>query len=130
MSPQEIRDAIAASAELQALGTDDVAIAAALSAGRTKLVPTEIGNGTILEAIGIETGNALLDVLTTVPTFRHVKPLIEQGRLRLDSPLVVGTLQTLVPTVLTQAQADALVARARVPDPVTAQQVSDAIGGK
>jgi len=131
MTPQEIRDAIEASPELQALKNDDVAISAALSVGRTKVVPTEIGNGTILEAIGLTAGNALLDVLNTAPDFRHVKPLIEQGRLRLDSPLVIGTLGALVASgVLTQENADVLAARARVPDVVTPQQVSDAIGGR
>ena len=131
MTPQEIRDAIAASPELQALKDDDVAIAATLSNGRTKFVPTEIGNGTILETIGLAAGNALLDVLNTAPDFRHVKPLIEQGRLRLDSPLVIGTLASLVAGgVLTQEQADALIARAKAPDSVTPQEVSDAIGGK
>ncbi len=131
MTPQEIRDAIAASPELQALKDDDVAIAATLSNGRTKFVPTEIGNGTILETIGLAAGNALLDVLNTAPDFRHVKPLIEQGRLRLDSPLVIGTLAALVAGgVLTQEQADALIARAKAPDSVTPQEVSDAIGGK
>ena len=131
MTPQEIRDAIEASPALQAMKNDDVAIAAALSVGRTKVVPTEIGNGTILEAIGLTAGNALLDVLNTAPDFRHVKPLIEQGRLRLDSPLVIGTLGALVASgVLTQENADVLAARARVPDVVTPQQVSDAIGGR
>ena len=38
MTPQEIRDAIAASPELQALGQDTQAIADALSVGRTKVV--------------------------------------------------------------------------------------------
>ena len=39
MTPQEIRDAIAASPELQALGQDTQAIADALSVGRKKVVP-------------------------------------------------------------------------------------------
>lgn len=82
---------------------------------RTRPVPTECGNGTILEVLGLTTGNALLDVLTTAPDFRHVKPLVEQGRLRLDAPLTAAALGSLVPGVLTQDQANALLARARVP---------------
>lgn len=39
MTPDEIRAAVAASAELQALGRRDDLIATALSAGRTKVVP-------------------------------------------------------------------------------------------
>lgn len=128
MTAEEIRADIAASPEMLALVPDTFALAEALSQGRTKLVPTEIGNGTILEAIGLSAGNALLDVINTAPDFRHVKPLIEQGRLRLDSALVLGTLQSLVDaTVITQAHADALVARATVPDPVTEYEVRAAI---
>lgn len=108
---------------------DDGAIAAALSVGRTKLVPTEIGNGSILETIGLAAGNALLDTIAAVPDFRHVKPLLEQGRLRVDSALVRGTLDSLVPAVLTQAQADALKALAVKPDPVSANDVARALEG-
>ena len=106
------------------------AIAAFVSAGRTKPSTREIGNGTILEVLGLETGNALLDVINNVPDFRHVKPLVEQGRLTVGSPLVQSTVQALVPMgVLAQPQADALCALGFDPDPVTAQQVSDAMGG-
>lgn len=106
------------------------AIAAFVSAGRTKPSTREIGNGTILEVLGLETGNALLDVVNTAQDFRHVKPLVEQGRLTVGSPLVQATVQSLVPMgVLTQPQADALCALGFDPDPVTAQQVSDAMGG-
>ncbi len=131
MTPQEIRDAVAASAELQALQKDGRvnAIADALSVGRVKFVPIEIGNGTILEKLGITTGNALLDVINTSPDFRYVKPLVEQGRLRLDSPLVRGTLASLVVAgVVTQAQADVLLSAAQSPDPVTTAEVESALG--
>lgn len=129
MSPQEIRAAIAASPELQALAAEGntQAIADALSVGRTKLVPTEVGAGTILEVLGLASGNALLDAIANVSDFRHVRPLVEQGRLRLDSPLVIATMQSLVGTVLTQPQADALVARATEADPITHQQVGAAL---
>lgn len=121
--------------EIQALDTallasqDFDAIAAALSVGRKKRNTREIGNGTILEVLGLAAGNALLDVINNVPDFRHVKPLVEQGRLQIGSPLVQATVQSLVPAVLTQAQAEALCALGFDPDPVTAQQVSDAMGG-
>lgn len=129
MTPQEIRDAIAADPALQALAAAGSigTIAATLSEGRTKLAPTEVGNGTILEVLGLTVGNALLDVINTAPDFRYVKPLVEQGRLRLDAPLTIAALQSLVPSVLTQAQADALVARAQAPDQVTDAQVQAAI---
>ena len=104
------------------------AIAAFVSAGRTKPSTREIGNGTILEVLGLETGNALLDVINNVPDFRHVKPLVEQGRLTVGSPLVQSTVQALVPMgVLAQPQADALCALGLDPDPVTASQVNQAL---
>lgn len=103
------------------------AIAAAVNVGRVKPSTREIGNGTILEVLGLQAGNALLDVINTVPDFRHVRPLVEQGRLAIASPLVQATVQSMVPSVLTQAQADALCALGVDPDPVTAQQVAEAI---
>ena len=108
---------------------DDGAIATALSTGRVKLAPTEIGNGGILEAIGMAAGNILLDVINSAPDFRHVKSLLEQGRLRIDSALVRATLDSLVPAVLTSDQATKLKALAEVPDPVSAQQVAQALEG-
>lgn len=99
-------------------GHDTAQIAAQVSIERTRLVPTEIGNGAILETIGLAAGNALLDLINSAPDFRHVKPLLEQGRLRVDSALVRATLNSLVPGVLSRAQADALLALAEVPDPI------------
>lgn len=101
--------------------------AAVLSVRRKKLVPTEVGNGTILEVLGLASGNALLDAINAAPDFRHVKPMVEQGRLRLDSPLVIATLQSLVGSLLTQAQADALLARAEADAPIPASAVSEAL---
>lgn len=109
---------------------DDGAIAAALSVGRTKLQATEVGNGTILETIGLTAGNALLDVLNGAPDFRYVKPLLEQGRLRIDSAMVRATLDTLVPAVITAEQAAALKNLAVVDDPVSVQDVAKALEGK
>lgn len=132
MTPQQILDAIAASPELQALAAvrNDAAIASALSVGRTKLVPTEIGVGTILEILGLSVGNALIDAINNTADFRHIRPLLEQGRLRLDAALVQGTLQSLVPALLTQAQASALANYARKPDPVPVSSVSKALNGE
>lgn len=133
MTPQEIRDAIAASPALQALLPDTQTIADALSVGRTRAVPTDAGNGTVLEALGLSVGNALLDVLYSQAAYRHVKPLLEQGRLRLDSPLAAGALGALVGVEIaagvtfTQAHADALLARAQVPDPLSEFSVRCAI---
>ncbi|MCR4301542.1 MAG: hypothetical protein NUV51_08015 [Sulfuricaulis sp.] len=127
MTPAEIRAAIAADPALSALLPDSQAIAEAMSAGRTRANTIEIGNGLILATVGLEAGNALLDVMNSAADFRHVKPLLEQGRLAVSSPLVVATLNSLVGTVLTQEQSDALIALGRDPDPVAELDVRRAI---
>lgn len=108
---------------------NDVAIAAALSVGRTRLVPTEIGNGLVLATVGLEVGNALLDALNTLPDYRYVKPLLEQGRLDISTPLARGGLDALVGNIagFTQARADALKALAERPDPVSDLDVRKAL---
>ena len=110
------------SAELLA-SRDVAAITEAVNLGRTKPNTREIGNGTILETLGLDTGNALLDVINSVAAFRHVKPLVEQGRLMIGSPLVQATVQSLVPSVLTQPQADSLCALGMGPNPVSLDEV-------
>lgn len=104
-------------------------IAAVVSVGRTKPSGMEVGHGTVLEVLGLAAGNALLDALYGSPEFRHVRPLLEQGRLVISSPLVMGTIQAMVPAVITQADADKLLALAVVPAPVTTQEVIAAMEG-
>lgn len=105
-------------------------IAAIVSAGRTKPSTREIGNGTILEAIGLTHGNAMLDVIYTDPAFRHVKPLLEQGRLIIGSPLVVQTIQGMVAGgVIPAATGSALLALTTEPAPVSVQEVIKAMEG-
>lgn len=114
MTPDEIRAAIAASPALQALVPDTHALAAALPPVR-KASGRAIGNGSILETIGLVAGNALLDVIASQTAYRYVKPLLEQGRLIASSPLVASALTALVGQTIaagvtfTQAHADALI---------------------
>ena len=128
MTAEEIRAAIAADPALQALVPDTVALAAALSVGRTRYVETNIGVGTIIEVLGLAAANPVLDALYAAPDYRHVKVLLDQGRLRLDTVAQSGMLQPLVTGgLLTQAQLDALVARAKEPAPVDEYDVRMAI---
>ena len=107
-------------------GTD--AITAAVNVGRIKLNSTrEIGNGAILETLGMDVGNKLLDTINTVPAFRYVKPMLDRSSLHVGSVLVQATVQSLVPSVLTQAQADALCALGQSPDPVSELDVRKAL---
>ena len=113
-------DEIKAKCSLALLTSRDMtAIAAAVSVGRVKPNDLEIGNGTILETIGMTAGNSLLDVINNTAAFRYVKPLVNDGRLKVGSALVQATVQSLVPSVLTQAQADALCALGKSPDPIS-----------
>jgi hypothetical protein len=114
-------------AELRA-SRDTQAIADALSVGRTKPSTREIGNGTILEVLGLTAGNALLDAINNAPDFRHVKPLVQQGRLIVGGPLVAAALSGMVAGgVITQADADKLLAIAVQPDPVSEIDVRRAV---
>lgn len=137
MTPQEIRDAIAASPVLQALVAtgNHQAVADALSVGRTKLGAYEVGKGDVLSALGLEVGNALLDLIDTAPQFRHAKHLLEAGRLRVDAPLTVAVLESLAGQqfggiTFSGEHVDAILAVARVPDPVTHQRVTAAVRGE
>ena len=105
-------------------------IAALVSAGRTRPSTKEIGNGTILETIGLQYGNAMLDVIYSDQQFRHVKPLLEQGRLIVGSPLVVATIQGMAANgVIPAAARDALLALTVEPAPVSVQEVIKAMEG-
>ena len=111
------------------------AVAAVLSAGRTKLATYEAGKGDVLNTLGLTVGNALLDVIDANPDFRHAKHLLAAGRLRLDMPLTLATLSALVGQQIAagitfeQAHADAILALARVPDPINHEAVTAALRG-
>jgi len=96
MDISEIQRILETDIQLQALIPDAQAIADELSGRETYKVPFEIGAGGILATLGLERGNALLDAIQSTPGFRHVWPMIEQGRLDLSSPLVEEALSSLV----------------------------------
>lgn len=103
-------------------------LAQLLSAGRTCGNDREVGYGTIIDVVGIIAGNQLIDFIQAQPDMRHVRPLLEQGRLRIGSQLVQQSLQSFVGAgAVTQANADALCALGLQPDPLTAQQVGEAL---
>lgn len=106
---------------------DCTELARLMSVGRVRANTREIGNGTILEVLGLGTGNQVLDLINGNADYRYVKPLIEQGRLLIGSPLAQDTVQSLVPAVLTQQQADALCALGLEPHPYTAQDLAEAL---
>lgn len=133
MTPEqqaELRaQARANSACAQALADRDLdALAQILSVDRTRPTSCEIGNGIVLEVLGIDAGNKLLDHIATAPELRYVKPLLEQGRLTVGSPGVQAALRSFVPLgILTAPDADKLCALGVEPCPLTPQEVAEAL---
>lgn len=103
------------------------AIAAAVSAGRTKVVQRLGGIGLVLETLGPTDGAALLDALesqaATVPALKWAFVLINRGELDFGSPATRAMIDLMVPG----PAGDDLKAIAEVPDPVTASQVNQAL---
>lgn len=135
MTHDEIRAAIAADPALQAMQADGnlQGIATALTATLPPVkLPTEIGPGTVLELLGMDGGNAFLDMIDSVPAFRHVKKLVDRSALRLDLPATEAQLlQMVADNVLPQAAANALLTRVQT-TPAAAiswEQVHAAIEG-
>ena len=102
---------------------DCQAIADALSVNRIKTVKTEIGKGMVLATIGLEAGNALLDIIDNEANLRHVKQLVANGWLDVGDALT----RAMIDQICSPASASALKALAEVPDKVTAQQVAEVI---
>jgi hypothetical protein len=111
---------------------DDL-IAKYLSIGRKRVGQVTVGKGDIVLTVGLEVGNALLDVIDIDPTFRHIKHLVAEGRLRADLPLTAALLVPLVGAeiapgvVFKQAHADALLALALIDDPIGGDVISAAL---
>lgn len=115
--------------EVPLASRDIESLARILSAGRTRPSAREIGNGTILEVLGVEAGNKLLDHIATADELRHVRPLLEQGRLMIGASLVQGALQAYVrlPDVISQGDANKLCALGMESDPLNPLVVAEAL---
>lgn len=108
------------------------ALATILSMGRTKTVDLNIGYGTVLEALGAETGAAFLDGLTALSsTSSPVKwalKLLDRGELNIGAQTTQQQLDALADGgVMPKEIADALKSLALGPDIVTPQEVADAM---
>lgn len=128
MDISEIQRILETDMQLQALIPDAQAIADELSGRETYKVPFEIGAGGIIATLGLERGNVLLDAVQSTPGFRHVWPMIEQGRLDLSSPLVEEALSSLVSAeVITIAEKLALISLCTRPVAVSEDDVKKAL---
>ena len=132
MTPDEIRTAISADPAILALVPDTQSIAAALSVGRTKVAPMLGGIGVVMETLGPDVGSAVLDGLDALKAVsspvKWAWVLINRGELDFGSPATRGMIQQLesggaIPT----DAANALLALAEVPDPISEFDVRKAI---
>ena len=128
MSPQQLqalRDEIAQRVDPSVTASRNTqAIADVLSVGRTRPTMREIGNGLVLEVLGIYSGNDVLDAVASDVNLRNVRPLLEQGRLVASSELVAAWLGGLAASdIITRAQADAVIALGFEPAPVSEFEV-------
>lgn len=108
---------------------NDTEITNILSIGRKTLTKRNIEKGDILDTIGLDAGNALLDAFDANPAFRHVKSELERGALDVSRPLVRSSLDSMAGVVIgfTQEHANAIKALAEAPDPLQLIQVSRAL---
>lgn len=110
------------------------AIAAAVSDGRTSVVPRLGGIGAVIETLGVVDGPAVLDALDSLrssnPAVRWGWVLLERAELDFGSPVTRQLIDTLAAGgVMTADQANKLKALAVVPAPVTTQDVIAAMEG-
>ena len=143
MTAQEIRDAIAASAELQAHQTagNVEAIAQALSIGRAKIASHFASERGVLERFpgGPIAADALLTKLEGFAVSGHsmasivkraLKFLAQAEGLDIGSPATLGLIDALMAGgAITQTERDGLRAMATVADPIAREQVTEAIYG-
>lgn len=133
MTSDEIRSAIVAAPELQALAAarNDAAIATALSDGRMRIESKKIGVGTVMDCLGPVDGAAVLDALDALRAvsspIKWAWLLLERGELDIGLPSVRSQIDMLVPAAMTAAQAEALKALALLPDPVSVNAVSEVL---
>lgn len=94
-------------------------IAALVSAGRTKVVPTLGGIGLVMEALGPVDGAALLDGLeaqaVSIPALKWAFTLINRGDLDFGS----ASTRAMITMLIDEPARTALLNVAQVPNPIT-----------
>ena len=112
---------------------DHGAIAAALSVGRTKVVATPIGIGTVLSVmapIGGDFLNALESMGAADSNVKWALKMIEQGTFDVGHPVTRAQLEAFALAAPTMADGiTALLNVAVQDDPVSSQEVSKAMEG-
>ena len=112
---------------------DHGAIAAALSVGRTKIVPTPIGIGTVLAVMAPQGGDFLNALETMGATDANVKwalKMIEQATFDIGHPVTRAQLEQFAQDAPALADGIAALLNVAVQDaPVSSQEVSKAMEG-
>lgn len=105
---------------------NDTEITRVLSIGRTHLVKKNISKGDVLDAIGFDAGNALLDAVDSNPLFRHVKSELDRGDLDVSRPIVRQAIDAMAGNIVGfyQSDADTIKALAEEPNPLQLIDVS------
>lgn len=136
-------------AEVQATGLpldDHGAIAEALSVGRTKIVSNEVGDGAISLALGTPAGPLFLltlegiantpiavemapEQIAQIAICRQAWRSINRVGFDVGNQGVRDGIDSMIGTLLTQEQADAIKALAVVDDPVSSQEVTKVLEG-
>lgn len=84
-----------------------------------------IGIGTVLDTLGLVSGNQLLDAIKNTPDYRYAWYLLEQGSLDINSPLVEQALSLLVQAeVILQSDKDKLLDVGMKPVNVSTSDIS------
>lgn len=108
-------------------------LARILSVGRTKVIDTNVGYGTVLEALGADAGAEFLDRLTELSAssspVKWALKLLDRGELNIGAETTQTQIDKLAETgVIPKVVADALKGLSVVPDPYSVQDVINSMG--
>lgn len=103
------------------------AIANQVNIGRKKDTNKLIGDGEILDLLDMSVANNFLDAIYNNTEFRYAKKLLDNGALNTSSGKVRSIVPAYVPAILTQQEADLLLALGYEDDFVTAEQIASSI---
>lgn len=89
---------------------------------------TAIGKGSIIAALGISAGNNFLDVVYSQQEYRHIKDVITAGTFDVTLDVSVAGIAAMVSaSVITQTEADSLLALGTIDDLAYVDDVSRAL---
>lgn len=107
--------------------TKDPAAIAEAAPGIVMSKTTAFGKGHVLSVLGMDAGNAFLDVIDTDPAYRHVKDILARESFDMGLDVSKAGVQAMVPTIITQDQADLLIALGEDVVPVSEYDVRCAL---